>query len=110
MSSKKILLQCRVAFLETLLDQGEATIDDCREREGLPEGFNLRRLGGVPTVLREAGVIAKVGYRLSARRIAHARPVTVWRLIDRRAAESWLKTYRELLAAETQPTSRRTAS
>lgn len=98
MSSKTTLLQCRVAFLEALLDRGEATIDDVRFAVELPEGFNLRRLGGVPVVLREAGVIAKVGHRLSARRIAHSRPIALWRLIDRRLAKSWLRSYRELVA------------
>ena len=82
----------RRALLRAMLaGNGVATADDVRAAVPLPPGVNPKLFGPVPTELVAAGVIAADGYAKSNRPEAHARPVQVWRLVDRAAAERWLR-------------------
>lgn len=78
------------ALLQRLLDRGTATADDIRESVQLPVGIDPVCFGAVPTPLARAGIIQRSGYAQSTRPNAHARPVSVWRLLDRAKALQWL--------------------
>ena len=84
------VLRGRRALLRRLLDAGEATADAVRDAVELPDGINPVCLGVVPGPLARAGLIERVGFARSRRANAHARPVSVWRLLDRDAALTWL--------------------
>jgi len=80
----------RRALLRHLLDNDTATADDVRAAVILPAGVNPKAFGSVPGELADAGIIAADGFAKSRRPEAHARPVQIWRLIDRDAALTWL--------------------
>lgn len=84
------------ALLKTLLERDTATADDVRAAVELPPGIDPKCLGAVPGALVRAGIIIRDGYVPTARADAHARPVSVWRLIDRAAAEQWLIDHPEI--------------
>lgn len=86
----RFILRGRRALLFRLLDVGAGTIDDVRLVVVLPPGLNPKLFGCVPDDLAEARIIERVGFTASTRPAAHARPVSVWRLVDRAAAEAWL--------------------
>jgi len=83
-------------LLQRLLNRGVASIDDVRAVIDIPSGVNPKCLGAVPGALAKAGIIERAGYHNSDRPEAHARPVSVWRLVDREAAEQWLRDHPEL--------------
>jgi hypothetical protein len=75
------------SLLTILLRRGQATIDDVRpELEPLPDDCRPVWLGAVPKPLLAGGIIERVGFAMSERPESHARPVSIWRLIDRDAA------------------------
>jgi hypothetical protein len=84
------------ALLAQLLDAGTATADDVRKAVELPDGIDPKVFGAAPTPLVEAGLIRSAGYQRSCRRVAHARPLTVWALVDRAGTLAWLATHPEL--------------
>jgi hypothetical protein len=88
---KLFLLRARRALLEYLLCAGEGTIDDARDLVELPPGLAPKLFGVVPRELAGAGIIRRVGYTPTCRPTAHGRPVAVWALADRAAAEKWLR-------------------
>jgi hypothetical protein len=90
------LLRGRRALLAVLLIHGSATVDAVRAAVELPAGIGPKLFGAVPKALVAAGIIAADGFDRTTRRTAHARPVTVWRLLDRSKAESWLSTHPDL--------------
>lgn len=79
------------ALLGTLIDRGEATIDDVRSIVPLSAGIGPKAFGPVGNELAYAGIIEAAGFVKSRRPKAHARPVTLWRLKDRDAALRWLE-------------------
>lgn len=91
----------RRALLATLLDHGEATIDDARRVVQLPPGVNPVCFGGVPGELARAGIIRRTGFATTRRAVAHARPVMVWALIDRDAALAWLAEHPDMFDTAT---------
>jgi hypothetical protein len=86
------VLRGRRALLARLLvaPEATATADDVRDAVALPPAINPVCLGVVPGLLARAGVIERAGFVESRRPDAHARPVSVWRLLDRAAALAWL--------------------
>lgn len=84
------VLRGRRALLRRLLTHGLATIDDVRGMIAVPPGVDPTCLGAVPRGLRH--IIAADGYIVTGRAVAHARPVTRWRLFDADAAVEWLRT------------------
>ncbi len=87
---KAILLKARHIFIRHLLNTGSATADDIRNKFEVPEGVNPNFLGSVPTPFTRGLIINRNGYVESSRPAAHARVVSVWRLINSRKAEAWL--------------------
>ena len=67
------------AVLEELAKSGiEFTADDVRARVGRPPGHD-NALGGLFIGAAKREEIVAVGFRVSTRREAHARPIRVWR-------------------------------
>jgi hypothetical protein len=85
------VLRGRRALLATLLDAGVATADDVRDAVTLPPRLSPKCFGSVPGLLARAKIIRADGYAKTCRPTAHARPLTVWRLIDAPAAQRWLR-------------------
>jgi hypothetical protein len=100
-----VIRSAQRALLRLLLNQGTATADDVRAVVDLPPGINPKAFGAAPSLLAKRGIIAADGFTRSCRPEAHARPVTVWRLVDPLAAEQWLRTHPELPSPDdTAPT------
>lgn len=77
-----------------ILERGDGTADDVRDRVPLPASIGPRAFGPGPAELARAGIIERAAYRPSARAAAHARPVSVWRLTEphgERLAVRWLR-------------------
>jgi hypothetical protein len=85
--------RARRALLTRLLWWETATADAVRAGVELPPGLNPKLFGAVPAALVRAGIIAPDGFAKSARPQAHARPVQLWRLVNRSAALDWLRTH-----------------
>ncbi len=85
-----LLLQVRHIFIRHLLEHGQVTADDIRSKFEIPKGVNANFLGSVPTPFTRGLIIKRNGYVESVRREAHARVVSLWRLINREKAEQWL--------------------
>jgi len=92
----RYVLRGRRALLERLLRDGVATADDVRDAVELPPGIGPKCFGAVPGPLRRAGIIAPAGFCKTCRPAAYARPVIVWTLADREAAQRWLEEYPDL--------------
>lgn len=86
----------RRALLKALLIAGTATADDVRLAVELPDGIDPVCLGAVPGPLVREGIIRRAGFAPSNRAAGHARPVTVWELIDRTAAIQWLAAHPDM--------------
>lgn len=84
------VLRGRRALLSAMLAHGTATADDVRAAVDLPARVNPVCLGAVAPPSAKAGIITLAGFAQTSRPTAHARPVSVWRLSDRAAAERWL--------------------
>lgn len=74
------VLRGRRALLTALLAHGTATADDVRAGVDLPANIDPVCLGSVPLPLARAGIVERAGYVPTTRRLAHARPVAIWRL------------------------------
>jgi hypothetical protein len=86
----------RRALLDALLRSGTATADDVRAAVELPAGMDPRCLGSVPGRLAYDKIIAPAGFVRSTRPEGHARWIGRWELIDRAAAERWLRDHPDL--------------
>lgn len=80
----------RAILFNMLVNGGRATIDDVRAVVPTPPGKNPTIFGGVFRALCMAGLIAHDGFACTKRPEGHARPVRVWRLVDKEAAIAWL--------------------
>lgn len=86
----RILLRARHIFLGHLLEHGQVTADNLHDKIEIPDGINPVCLGSVPGLFARGLIIRRCGYVESTRREAHARPVSVWELLNREKAEQWL--------------------
>jgi hypothetical protein len=94
------VLRGRRALLEALLRSNTATVDEVRQAVELPAGINPKLFGIVPGPLARAGIIRQAGFAKTCRPEGHARPVTIWALADRAAAERWLRGHPDLPAPD----------
>ena len=88
-----IIRECTAAALHVALESGEVSADDVREIVQIPFDISPKLVGVVFRDLADAKIITRVGYRKTRRAIAHARPLTVWQLVDREAAVAWLRAH-----------------
>jgi hypothetical protein len=91
-----VIRRAQRALLTVLLETGSATADDVRELVELPPGINAKCFGAAPGVLARAKIIRADGFAKTCRPVGHARPVTVWALADRPAAERWLRDHPDM--------------
>jgi hypothetical protein len=91
-----VIRRAQRALLTVLLETGSATADDVRELVELPPGINAKCFGAAPGVLARAKIIRADGFAKTCRSVGHARPVTVWALADRPAAERWLRNHPDM--------------
>lgn len=98
MHRERTLRSGRRALLLHLLKHGEATPDDVRAAVATPDGVDPVCFGAVPTPLAAKGIIRRLRFAESKRPDAHARPVSVWGLVDAADAIRWLQTHPELPA------------
>lgn len=91
-----LIRRARRALLLILLDRERATIDEVRGAVPTPAKVDPTAFGPVPSELATLGIIAADGYQKSARPEAHARPVQIWKLVNRAAALHWLATHPEI--------------
>jgi len=88
-----VIRRAQRQLLTALLATGSATIDDVRELVELPPGIDPTCYGAVPLGLARARIIRRAGYTPTCRPVAHARPVSVWTLVDHDRALRWLDTH-----------------
>lgn len=86
----RLLRRGRRALLLHLLEHGTGTIDHVRAAVPVPPGVNPVAIGAVPGALAAAKIITRKNFTATERATAHARPVTVWALVDPDAARRWL--------------------
>lgn len=99
---ESVIRQARRVLLTVLWERDTATMDDVRAVVVVPPEVDPVCLGSVPGGLARAGIIRADGAVRTSRPMAHARPVTVWRLVDRDAAEIWLREHPDLPTHEDQ--------
>jgi len=85
-----LIREYTTAALRVALGRGEVCADDVRAVVPIPADISPKFVGVVFRDLADAGILCRVGYRNSKRAAAHARPLTVWRLINVDAALAWL--------------------
>jgi hypothetical protein len=93
---ESLVRRAQRALVATVLTRGAATADDVRDIVDLPSGVDPKCFGAVPVPLARAGIIRRDGFISTCRPLAHARPVSVWKLVDREAAIRWLDAHPEL--------------
>lgn len=86
---KGVTLTLRRAFISLLLVKigHQGTVNEIRSQ--VPDTVNPKVLGMVPRTL--AGVIEFVGWQTNENKQCHSRPIKLWRLVSKGAAEQWLK-------------------
>ncbi len=95
--------EARRVFIELLISRGHANIDDLRSRITIPPDVNLKSLGTVPLPFVKKRMIEAVGGVKSGRPVAHRRQIRMWVLIDRQAAEDWLRRHRAIAYPQETP-------
>ncbi len=78
----ELIRQFTAAALRVALDSGEVCADDVRALVAIPPDISPKFVGCVFRDLADAGILRREGYQLTKRAIAHARPISRWRLAD----------------------------
>ena len=82
--------RCTAAALRVALERDEVCADDVRALVPIPAGVSPKLVGCVFRDLADARILRRVGFRNSNRPAAHARPLSVWALVDTEAATARL--------------------
>lgn len=90
---KAYLRIARRTLLELLFEYGTASIDDVRDLVKVPDSINPKFFGAVPGTFAKLNIITAQSMVKTRRRVAHARHITLWRLIDIDKAQEWLRTH-----------------
>ena len=93
----ELVRQLQMAAIRIGFEQNELTADDVRAVVPIPDGINAKVVGAALNQLSKFG-FRSVGYRKSARPIAHARPLTIWRLVNQHDAMARLAELRSVTA------------
>lgn len=86
-----LIRQFQFAAIRVALETGEVTADDVRPLVEIPPGISPKLVGTAFRDLADAGFLRRDGFRNSRRALAHARPLSVWRLADPAAAAAFLE-------------------
>ena len=97
-------LQIRLVFLEILLehDPNEVDFDLVRERIAVPDSVHWNIYGAAVWELAKAKLIVECGVTRSSRPAAHSGKRSLWRLVNRKRAEEWVKAYKNVLPVDPQ--------
>ena len=81
---KHIIAKARIAFADSLLNNGYACADDAHKAfpDGFPAGINPVCLGAVPRIFTACNAIKLDGYIQNNRPGIHARPIANWALVS----------------------------
>jgi hypothetical protein len=90
-ASGELLAMLRRELSRLLIELDEVTPDDLRGRVQLPSDVNPTIFGAVFRRFSADGLIELAGYRRSVRPEAHARPVGIWRALDRPALHELMR-------------------
>ncbi len=85
-----LVRELQAAALRVGLERGEVCADDCRAVVPIPAGISPKVVGAAFRELADAGFLRRTGFRTSVRPIAHARAVSVWKVVDADGATAWL--------------------
>lgn len=85
-----LVRELQTAALRAALERGELCADDVRAVVPIPANISPKVVGAAFRELADAGILRRAGFRASTRPIAHARPLSVWRLADAAGAAAWL--------------------
>src|SRR5206468_2473114 len=92
----ELIRRCTAAALRIALERRAVCADDVRALVVIPPGVSPKLVGCVFRDLADRKILRRAGYVNSNRPVAHARPLSLWRLADAAAAG-------ELLAALSVP-------
>lgn len=84
------------ACLEVALNKQSVTIDDVRESVPFPDLLNPMINGEVMDYFRRMQILSAETHLKSRRKIAHSRPITLWRLINAVEAKKWLQDHPDI--------------
>jgi len=87
---REIIRRCTAAAINVAFERAEVCADDVRALVPIPPDISPKLMGAVFADLADEGIVRFVEYRKSRRPIAHARPLSVWRLADANRAREWL--------------------
>ena len=90
----EIIRQLRIAAIRISFEKDEFTSDDVRAIVPIPEGINPKVVGAAIAALARANLFLEVGQQKSTRPEAHARRITVWRLVNHHEAMTRLNELR----------------
>ena len=91
-----VVRRARRALLTALLEDGTATVDAVRAVVELPSGINPKVFGSAPGELARHRHHRRRRLREDVPNRGPCRPITVWALADRAAAERWLRDHPDL--------------
>ncbi len=84
-----LIRSLQAAALRIAIDRGEVCADDVRDLVAIPKDISPKFVGCVFRDLADAGILQRAGFRNSKRPAAHARPISVWHLVDAASAAAW---------------------
>ena len=87
------VLAAQRALVQQVLMHNTGTINDVRNAISIPLDIDPRALGAVPGPLAKAGIIRRVSFQKTNRKVAHARHVSLWELLDPAKAQAWLNAH-----------------
>lgn len=90
---QQAILSLRRTFLQRLLSKNGLTGSVDEIKQDVPTTVNPVVLGVIPRGLR--GILECKGYRSSTDKKTHGRPIKVWTITNRQAAEKWLADHKE---------------
>lgn len=92
--------KCEAVLLQAMLMKNWATFDVVRRVVPIPEGYSLNKIACVPSRMRRAGLVAKVGFAVSGRRAAKNGTNRIWRLLSRTIGQHRLQSLRDELGKD----------
>lgn len=83
--------QCESVLLQALLLETYANFDIVRLLVKIPDNYSMSRVSTVTSQMRATGLISKIGFSTSSRRIAKSGGIRIWKLTSKVIAECRLR-------------------